>query len=107
MGDRYKPVIVGVVTGLLLLVLPDGLGPVVLMVAAVLAGWVLAEEPMTAALLFLAPAVVLGTVRLLADHDAPSIGALVLSFVLAVFLAAILTHAGAGMALRRRPGASR
>ena len=45
--------------------LPEGLGFVVVAVAACAAGWFLASEPMQAALFFLLPAVVLGAIRAL------------------------------------------
>jgi len=102
MSDRSKPVIVGVVAGLLLVLVPAGLGPVVVIAAALLAGWLLPREPMVAALLFAVPGMVGTTVRVLVEDDPPSLGALVLAFVFAVFFAAILTHVGAGLALRRR-----
>jgi len=107
MGDRARPVIVGVAAGLLVLVLPGGLGPGVVIAAALLAGWLLPREPVIAAALFLAPGIAGATVRVLLDDDGPPLGALVLSFVLAVLFVAILTHVGAGMALRRRSPSGR
>ena len=101
-GDRYKPVVVGVAAGILSLVLPGGLTPLVVIVAALVAGWLLPGEPVVAAALFLAPGVVAGTVRVLIDGDAPSIAALALVLLCAVLFVGILTHLGAGLALRRR-----
>jgi hypothetical protein len=96
-------VAVGIVAGLLLLVLPGGLAPVVLIVAGLLAGWVLPQRPTAAAALFLGPTAVVGAVRVIAEDGAPSVGALALSLVFAVLVVAVLTHVGAGLALRRRP----
>ena len=107
MGDRSRPVLVGVVAGVLLLVLPTGLGPVVLVAAALLAGWLLPREPMVAAAVFLAPGILAAAVRVLLEDDARSLGALALAFVLSVFFVAIFTHVGAGLALRRRSPSDR
>lgn len=101
MVARLKPAPVGLGAGLLLFALPDGVGPVVVIVAALAAGWVLPSEPMTAAVLFLAPSIALGTVRAVVDDETPAIGALLLALVGAVVVTAIFTHVGAGIALRR------
>jgi hypothetical protein len=101
-GDRYKPVVVAVAAGILSLVLPGELTPVVVIAGALVAGWFLPGEPVVAAALFLVPGVVAGTLRILIDGDAPSIGALALVLLCAVLFVAVLTHLGAGLALRRR-----
>ena len=106
-GDRSKPLLVAVVAGVLLLVGPSGMGPVIVIAAALLAGWLLPREPMTAAVLFLVPTFAVGAIRLLVDDDGLSTGALAFGAVSAIFLVAILTHVGAGVALRRRPESKR
>ena len=103
MPDQWKPVLVGAGAGLLLLVLPDGAGGVVVVLAALLAGWILPQAPMAAAVLFLVPTVVLGTVRLLVDDGSIGLGSAVFALLTAVLVIAIVTHVGAGLALRRRP----
>jgi hypothetical protein len=104
MDARWKPVIAGILTGLGLFVLPEGLGPLILVVGALAAGWVLAGGPMLAAMLFLAPAILLGAPRLLMSDDRPAVGGLLLALVIAVAFVAIFTHLGAGIALRRQRG---
>lgn len=101
MDARLKPVAVGVAAGVLLFVLPDGVGPIIVIAAALLAGVVLPEQPMTAAAFFLVPTIVVGAVRVLTEDAAPAAGALILALVTAVFFTAIFTHVGAGIALRR------
>ena len=105
MPDQWKPVLVGAGAGLLLFVLPDGAGALVIVIAALLAGWVLPQAPMAAATLFLAPTVVLGTVRLVLDDGSIGLGSAVFALVTAILVTAIFTHLGAGLALRRRPRA--
>ena len=56
---------------------------------------------MQAAMLFLAPALVLGAVRLLIDDADVPLWALLLALVSTVMFVAIFTHVGAGIALRR------
>lgn len=102
MNQRMIPVALGVGAGLFQVVVPEGLGFVVVILAAFAAGWFLAEEPMAAALLFMLPAVVLGVLRVLVDGESASFGALAFGLVLAVMFAAFFTHIGAGVALRRR-----
>jgi hypothetical protein len=60
--------------------------------------------PVMAAILFLAPALVVGALRLLADDSNGNLAGIALGFVLAVAFTAILTHVGAGLALRRKTG---
>ena len=99
-----KPVIVGLAAGILSVVLPSGLTPAVAIAGALLAGWVLPAMPVMAAILFLAPALVVGAVRLLADDSSGNLAGIALGIVLAVAFTAILTHVGAGLALRRKVG---
>ena len=82
---------------------PSGLGPVILVAAALVAGWLLPREPLMAAVVFLVPTLAVGVIRLLIDDETPSAGPLAFAAGSAIFIAAILTHLGAGMALRRRP----
>lgn len=82
--------------------LPDGTGIVVVVVAALMAGWVLPHEPVKAAALFILPTVALGFVRMLIDDSSDAAGAFMLGTVIAVAVAAIFTHVGAGAALRRQ-----
>lgn len=103
MDERLKPVAVGLGAGVLSFVLPDGFGAAVVIASALLAGWVFPNAPMTAALLFLAPTLLLGAIRLLIDDVDASIGALGLAIVGAVFFTAIFTHLGSGLALRVIP----
>lgn len=103
-NDWYKPVGVGLATGLALFLLPEAVGLPILLLGAVLAGWLLPTAPLAAAALFLVPTAVLGAVRLLSD-DAGSAGTLVGALVSAVLVAAVCTHVGAGLALRRERAA--
>ena len=107
MDRRWGPLGLGVLAGLVQFALPEFLGVLVLIAAALAAGWMLPEQPMKAALLFLAPAVVLGAVRLLIDGDSSVIGPLIFGLILAVMFVAFFTHIGAGIALRRREKATR
>ena len=104
MDPRVKPVIAGIVTGLVLLVLPEGVGPFVVIAGALAAGWVLPSAPMAAAVLFLAPTIVIGSVRVLSENDRPAVGALALALLMAVLFVAIFTHVGAGIAVRHQSG---
>ena len=104
MDPRLKPVVAGIVAGVALLVLPEGLGPVVVVVGALAAGWSLPSAPMPAAVLFLVPAIVLGSIRVLVEDDRPAVGALLLALVMAVLFIAIFTHVGAGIVQRRQSG---
>lgn len=99
-----KPVIIGLAAGVLSVVLPSGLAPVVAIAGALLAGWVLPTMPVMAAILFLAPALAVGAVRLLADDRRGNLAGIALGIVLAIAFTAILTHVGAGLALRRKVG---
>ena len=97
-----RPVAVGLAVGLLLVALPEGIGPVIVVVGALVAGWVLPTEPMVAALLYLLPAIVLGGIRLLLDDGSVAMGALLFGLVIGVAFVAIFTHVGAGIALRHQ-----
>lgn len=101
MDRRLLPVALGLGTGIVQFALPDALGMLVVVVAALAAGWLLPEAPMQAALLFLVPSVVFGAVRVLLDGEAP-VGTLLFGLVLAAMFTAVCTHVGAGIALRRR-----
>lgn len=87
--------------GLASALVPGAVGVVVLLVAAVTAGWLFPEAPMRAAMLFVLPAVGIGFVRMLLDDRSDAVGAFTVGSVLAVVVAAIFTHLGAGLALRR------
>ena len=100
MSERWKPVGVGLGTGIVLLALPDVAAAPALVAGALLAGWVTPSAPMLAAVLFFAPTLVLGAVRLTLDDMAPHAGALALGLLSAVMFTAIFTHVGAGLALR-------
>ncbi|MEO6318718.1 MAG: hypothetical protein ABIP36_08040 [Acidimicrobiales bacterium] len=102
MPDQWKPALVGAGAGLLLFVLPGAVGSLIIILAALLAGWVLPKAPMAAAALFLAPTVALGAVRLLVDDGSVGLGSVVFALVTAVAVTAIFTHVGAGLAQRRR-----
>lgn len=54
--DTLKPPAVGLAAGLLSVALPSGFGLTISCAAAFLAGWLMPTQPMTAAALFLAPA---------------------------------------------------
>lgn len=101
-SQRMIAVALGVGAGLVQFLVPERLGFVFVILAAFAAGWLLAEEPMAAAMLFMLPAVVLGALRVLVDGESGSFGALAFGLVLAVMFAAFFTHIGAGVALRRR-----
>ena len=81
--------------------LPDGAGLVIVVVAALAAGWLLPHEPVKAAVLFVLPTVAIGFVRMLVDDESGAAGAFALGSAIAVVVAAIFTHVGAGIALRR------
>ncbi len=102
MDDRWGPVGAGLAAGLLVAFLPDVLGPVVLVVAALFAGWILPGAPMKAAALFVLPTIVIGFVRMILDDASDAAGAFAFGAVIAVAVAAIFTHVGAGVALRRQ-----
>ena len=100
-NESVRPVLVGAAAGLLLLLLPAGAAFVVVIAGALLAGWLLPRAPMKAAVLFIVPTAVMGIVRLVTD-DESDVGALIVALVVSTILAAILTHVGAGIALRRQ-----
>lgn len=100
-GRQAWPLVLGVGAGLAQLVLPEALAIVALVAAAIAAGWVLPELPMRAAALFMAPAIALGLARALIEGAGSAVGALIVATVLAAVFVAVLTHVGAGVALRR------
>lgn len=102
MDERWGPIGVGLAGGLLVSFLPDVLGPVVLISAALLAGWILHRAPMKAAALFVLPTIVIGFVRMILNDASDAAGAFAFGAVIAVVVAAIFTHVGAGIALRRQ-----
>jgi hypothetical protein len=93
---------VGVGTGLLVVVVPDGIGVVFALAGAVLAGFVYPRGPMVAAVLFLSPPFVVLGVRLVIDDGSVDLVGLALGLVSGVIVVAIFTHVGAGIALRRQ-----
>ena len=95
-----RGVLVGLVAGLLIAVLPEGAILFVALGAAIAAGALLPASPMLAAVLVLVPTMVVAVVRAAIDDDR-NIGALVVGLVMAVFLAAIVTHLSAGVVKRR------
>lgn len=104
---RLLPVSLGVGAGLVQFAAPESLGFLIVIIAAIAAGWSMADEPMKAAVLFLLPTILLGAARLLFGDASVSAGVLVLALVVAVMFTAIFTHLGAGIALRRRGAAQR
>lgn len=102
MDPRLGPVGAGLAAGLLAALLPDGVGVVVILVAALVAGWLLPDAPMKAAVLFVLPAVAIGFARMILDDRSDAAGAFAFGSVVAVVVAAIFTHVGAGIALRRK-----
>ena len=101
MNKRWGPVGFGIAGGLLAAFLPGALGPAALVIAALLAGWVLPRAPMEAAALFVLPTLLIGVGRMILDDASDAAGAFAVGAVMAVVFAAIFTHVGAGMALRR------
>ncbi len=101
MERRWGPIGAGLIAGLASALMPGAVALVVVVVAAVTAGWLLPEAPMRAALLFVLPAVVIGFVRMLLDDRSDAVGAFTVGSVLAAVVASIFTHVGAGLALRR------
>lgn len=102
MDRRWGPIAAGLVAGLVSAVVPDTIGLVVLLVATLAAGWLLPEAPVRAALLFVLPAVAIGLVRMVVGDRSDAVGAFIVGSIVAVVVAAIFTHVGAGLALRRR-----
>lgn len=103
MEPRLKPVAVGAAAGVALFALPRGVGALVIVAGAVVAGWVLPREPMAAAVLFLLPTVALAAVRVIVDAELDATAGLVVALLMAVLFVGIFTHVGAGLALRRAP----
>jgi uncharacterized membrane protein len=102
MDERWGPVGAGLAGGVLVSFLPNALGPVVVILAAFAAGWLLPRAPMKAAVLFVIPTAVVGFVRMILNDSSDAAGAFLFGLVIAVVLAAIFTHVGAGIALRRQ-----
>lgn len=102
MDDRWGPIGAGLAGGILVSFLPDALGPVALIVAALIAGWLMPRAPMKAAVLFVLPTVVIGFVRMILDDASDAAAAFAFGIVVAVAVAAIFTHVGAGVTLRRQ-----
>ena len=102
---RMRPeaavVLVGLAAGLVIAVAPEGAIPVIALLAAVAAGVILFETPMVAAVLVLAPTIVLALVRTALDSDR-DVGAMTLAIISSVFVTAIVTHIAAGVRARRR-----
>jgi hypothetical protein len=98
---EWAVVLIGLAAGLVIAVAPDGALPVVALVAAVAAGVVLFESPMVAAMLVLAPTIVLAVVRTAVD-SASDLGAMTLAIISSVFVTAIVTHVAAAITARRR-----
>ncbi len=96
------PALLGAGAGAAQVLLPTGLGVVVLIVAAFVAGVVLPEQPMTAAGLFVLPAIVVGFAQVLLDGSS-AIGSFLFGSIVSVMFVGILTHFAAGIVLRRRP----
>ena len=94
-------VLVGVLAGLVIAVAPEGAIPLVGLGAAAVAGVLLYQRPMAAALLVLAPTLVLALLRTALDSDR-EIGAMAMAIVSSVFVTAIVTHVTAGVTARRR-----
>ena len=91
MGERWKPVLIGVAAGVLVSFIPDGPGTLVLVVAALAAGWVLPEEPLVAALLFLGPAIIIRSIQALVADGPSQLGKLAIALVFTIMFVAIFT----------------
>lgn len=102
MNPHLRVAAVGLLTGAVAAVLPGIVGTLVLIAGAMLAGWLLPSEPMKAAALFVLPAALVGAVRIVLDDTSEVLPALLVGVLLALVLAAIFTHVGAGIALRRQ-----
>jgi hypothetical protein len=94
-------VAIGTIAGAALAVLPTGIAPLVAAGAAIGAGWIMSLRPGLAAVLVVVPTACVGFLRVLADPDV-GVGAILISTIFATVLAAVCTHIGGGMALRRR-----
>lgn len=102
MDARWWPVGFGLAAGVLAGFLPQALGSVVWIVAALAAGWMLPRAPMLAAALFVLPSIVVGIFRLILSDASDALGAFAIGVAVAIVLAAMFTHIGAGIALRRK-----
>ncbi len=99
---HLRVAVVGLLTGAVAAILPDIVSTLVLIAGAMLAGWLLPSKPMKAAALFVLPAALVGAVRIILDDASDVLPALLIGVLLALVLAAIFTHVGAGIALRRQ-----
>lgn len=102
MSEGTRPILIGLFAGGAGAALPGGAGAIVLVAGAVMAGWVLPSEPMRAAVLFVLPAIVIGAVRIVLNDETDVLPALLVGSIVALFVAAVFTHVGAGVALRRQ-----
>jgi hypothetical protein len=100
MWSERGVILVGVAAGIAIAVLPEGAVPLVALAAALIAGALLPLRPMVASVLVLVPTIIVAVVRTAIDSDR-NVGAMLLSLLSAVFVAAILTHVSAGVVLRR------
>ena len=101
-GAHLRVAVVGLLTGAAAAILSEIVGTLVLIAGAMLAGWLLSSEPMKAAALFVLPAALAGAVRIILDDASDVLPALLIGVLLALVLAAIFAHVGAGIALRRQ-----
>lgn len=104
MRSERGVVAVGLVAGVAVALLPEGAVPLVAIAAALTAGALLPAKPMLAAVLVLLPTVVVAVVRAALDSDR-NLGGLAMALLGALFIAAILTHVSAGVAVRRQQAA--
>ncbi len=103
MSAPLRVALIGLGAGAAGAFLPDIIGRLVVFAGAVLAGWVLPGEPVKAAAFFVLPAALLSAVRFMLDDEADvPPAAFLIAVVFALVLAAIFTHVGAGIALRRQ-----
>jgi hypothetical protein len=102
MSGALRVVLIGLGAGAAVALLPGIVGILALIGGAVLAGWVLPEEPVKAAAFFVLPTAIVGAVRVIVDDAADVLPSLLIGVVIALVLAAIFTHVGAGIALRRQ-----
>lgn len=100
MKSERGVVVVGVVAGIAMAVMPDGVIPLVALAAALVAGALLPLRPMVVAVLVLVPTIIVAVIRTAIDSDR-DVGAMLLALVSAVFVTAILTHLSAGVVTRR------
>ena len=104
MRDAYKPLLAGAAVLAISPVLPNVVGALLVVAAALLLGWVLPAQPTRTAILFLAPFIVVRTVMVLVD-DASEVGSALVGFAIAAVVMSVFTHLGAALALRRRADA--